>query len=99
MPTGFHTIERDGRRYIALTRIPYEWSEVLPRWLLLQPSRVEHDSPDCDLVEIEPGNVDSGMALTERAWGDFISWITGVARERLTDLEKMAHNGEYIEWE
>ncbi|UVA79991.1 hypothetical protein [Pandoraea commovens] len=96
MPMGFHTIERNGRRYIALTRIPYEWSEILPRWLMLQPGRIEHDSPDCELVEIEPGNKDAGMALTENAWGDFVYWMTDVARERLVDLEERSSNGEDI---
>ncbi|VVD79858.1 hypothetical protein PIN31115_01056 [Pandoraea iniqua] len=96
MPMGFHTFERNGRRYIPLTRIPYEWSEILPRWLLLQPGRIEHDSLDCDLVEIKPGDSGAGMALRESAWSDFISWMSSVARERLVDLEERAHKGENI---
>ncbi|WP_150723490.1 hypothetical protein [Pandoraea capi] len=96
MPMGFHTFERNGRRYIPLTRIPYEWSDILPRWLLLQTDRVEYDSPDCDLVETEPGNKAAGMALTESAWGDFIGWMTDIARERLIDLERRNSDGEHI---
>ncbi|VVE14686.1 hypothetical protein PPN31114_02835 [Pandoraea pneumonica] len=96
MPMGFHTFERNGQCYIPLTCIPYEWSEILPRWLLLQPGRLEHDSPDCDLMEIEPGDSSAGMALTENAWGDFICWMSSVARERLVDLEARAYNGEHI---
>lgn len=96
MPAGFHTFERNGRTYIALDKLPYEWSEIIPRWLMVQPARVEHDSPDCDLIEIEPGNDASGMAMTASAWEDFVCWISHAAKDRLNELEERAERGEQI---
>lgn len=96
MPAGFRTFERNGRSYIALDKIPYEWSEIIPRWLMVQPARVERDSPDCDLIEIEPGNQTAGMAMTASAWEDFVYWIGDAAKDRLNDLEERAEKGERI---
>ncbi|VVE12924.1 hypothetical protein PAN31108_02721 [Pandoraea anhela] len=96
MPAGFRTFERNGRSYIALDKVPYEWSEIIPRWLMVQPARVEHDSPDCDLIEIEPGNQAAGMAMTATAWADFVHWIGHVAKDRLNVLEERAERGEQI---
>lgn len=79
---GLPYFDLAGKRYLNLRDVPLEFESAILRWLDLHPELVEHDSPDCVLLEGP-----KGLAISACGWSAFLAWVKETLNEKLLQLE------------
>lgn len=82
LPAGIPCFIHGATTYLYLKDVPYEFEDILGRWLLLHPELTESDSSECALIDHT-----EGLAINQEGWEQFVFWIMTVARDRLDAME------------
>lgn len=78
MAAGLNFQELDGEQVVFMSDVPFEWEDIIARWLLALPKELTNEeSPDSILRR----DSRKGSALTEHGWSGFISWVTQALNE------------------
>ncbi|MBX9799149.1 MAG: hypothetical protein K2Y13_06780 [Burkholderiaceae bacterium] len=78
LQAGLNFEELDGEEVIFLKDVPFEWENIVARWVLALPSDLTTKGmPTCILRQ----HSTKGIALTDEGWSNYISWMTSVLQD------------------
>ncbi|WP_304932630.1 hypothetical protein [Herminiimonas sp.] len=84
MQAGLNFQNLDGEDVVFLKDVPFEWEDIIARWILALPSdQTSMGMPDCILRQ----HPTKGIALTDEGWTNYISWMTKVLDDVLAKQE------------